>query len=119
MACATWLHSSPLSNTLLPILYRQRTPHSTLLRFKRISSAARFFSSMNRTNSPLLVQAKRRDGFLSKEDQVATPADLHFESPLSIVEYPDPILRARNKRIDTFDDNLKKLVDEMFDVMYK
>ncbi|KAJ0052608.1 hypothetical protein Pint_02743 [Pistacia integerrima] len=26
---------------------------------------------------------------------------------------------ARNKRIVTFDDNLKKLVDEMFDVMYK
>lgn len=35
------------------------------------------------------------------------------------MEYPDPILRAKNKRIDTFDYNLKKLVDEMFDVMYK
>lgn len=46
-------------------------------------------------------------------------ADLFFESPLEIVEYPDPILRAKNKRIDTFDDNLKKLVDEMFDIMYK
>ncbi|KAK1568082.1 hypothetical protein Q3G72_020370 [Acer saccharum] len=119
MASATWLHSSCLSNTLLPILYRKTTLQPTLLRFNRISSAARFFSSPNQTNSSVLVQAKRRDGFLSKEDQVATPADLHFESPLSIVEYPDPILRARNKRIDTFDDNLKKLVDEMFDVMYK
>ncbi|KAK3183583.1 hypothetical protein Dsin_030869 [Dipteronia sinensis] len=119
MATATWLHSSCLSNTLVPILYRKTTLHSTLLRFNRISSAARFFSSPNQTNSSVLVQAKRRDGFLSKEDQVATPADLHFESPLSIVEYPDPILRARNKRIDAFDDNLKKLVDEMFDVMYK
>lgn len=28
-------------------------------------------------------------------------------------------MRKRNKRIDTFDENLKKLVDEMFDVMYK
>ncbi len=46
-------------------------------------------------------------------------ADLHFEAPLKIVEYPDPILRAKNKRIDMFDENLKKLVDEMFDVMYK
>lgn len=45
--------------------------------------------------------------------------DLEFEAPLKIVEYPDPILRAKNKRIDSFDDNLKKLVDEMFDVMYK
>ncbi|XP_028099043.1 peptide deformylase 1B, chloroplastic-like [Camellia sinensis] len=46
-------------------------------------------------------------------------ADLSFEAPLKIVEYPDPILRTKNRRIDTFDDNLKKLVDEMFDVMYK
>uniref|UniRef100_A0A2P2K348 Peptide deformylase n=1 Tax=Rhizophora mucronata TaxID=61149 RepID=A0A2P2K348_RHIMU len=44
---------------------------------------------------------------------------LKYEAPLKIVEYPDPILRAKNKRIDTFDENLKKLVDEMFDVMYK
>lgn len=44
---------------------------------------------------------------------------MQFESPLKIVEYPDPRLRAKNKPIDTFDDNLKKLVDEMFDVMYK
>lgn len=35
------------------------------------------------------------------------------------MEYPDPVLRAKNKRIETFDDNLKKLVSEMFDVMYK
>lgn len=46
-------------------------------------------------------------------------ADLQFEAPLKIVEYPDQILRAKNKRINTFDDNLKILVDEMFDVMYR
>ena len=45
--------------------------------------------------------------------------DVRFEAPLKIVEYPDPILRAKNKRIDSFDDNLQKLVHEMFDVMYK
>lgn len=61
--------------------------------------------------------AKRDQSF--KDDEVASSADLHFEAPLKIVEYPDPRLRAKNKRIDTFDDNLKKLVDEMFDVMYK
>ncbi|XP_062151397.1 peptide deformylase 1B, chloroplastic isoform X3 [Alnus glutinosa] len=54
----------------------------------------------------LLIQRRRTD-------------DLRFEAPLRIVEYPDPILRARNKRVDLFDDNLKKLVEEMFDVMYK
>ncbi|KAK9104447.1 hypothetical protein Scep_021291 [Stephania cephalantha] len=65
-----------------------------------------------------VAQAKR--GFSSREDErAASPDDLLFEPPLRIVEYPDPILRARNKRIETFDENLKKLVSEMFDVMYK
>lgn len=50
---------------------------------------------------------------------MAIASDLNFEPPLRIVEYPDPILRARNKRIVTYDENLKKLVDEMFDVMYR
>ncbi|KAG0474149.1 hypothetical protein HPP92_016006 [Vanilla planifolia] len=50
---------------------------------------------------------------------VSSPSDLKFVPSLKIVEYPDPRLRARNKRINTFDENLKKLADEMFDVMYK
>ncbi|KAI4388041.1 hypothetical protein MLD38_000414 [Melastoma candidum] len=54
-----------------------------------------------------------------KDQRVASPADLLFESPLEIVKYPDPRLRANNKRIATFDDNLKELVHEMFDIMYK
>lgn len=61
--------------------------------------------------------AKR--SFPAKDNDFASSADLQFESPLKIVEYPDPRLRAKNKPIDKFDDNLKKLVDEMFDVMYK
>lgn len=63
------------------------------------------------------AMAKRDLSF--KYEEVATSTDLHFEPPLKVVEYPDPRLRAKNKRINTFDDNLKKLVDEMFDVMYK
>lgn len=50
---------------------------------------------------------------------MAVASDLNFEPPLRIVEYPDPILRVRNKRIVTYDENLKKLVAEMFDVMYR
>lgn len=38
---------------------------------------------------------------------------------MKIVEYPDPILRAKSKRIGVFDENLKNLADAMFDVMYK
>lgn len=70
-------------------------------------------------SSTVKVRAMAKPGFSFKEDAVSSSADLQFEPPLKIVEYPDPRLRAKNKRIDTFDDNLKKLVDEMFDVMYK
>ncbi|XP_039121255.1 peptide deformylase 1B, chloroplastic isoform X1 [Dioscorea cayenensis subsp. rotundata] len=68
---------------------------------------------------PSKVLAMARRGFSSQEDDFASPDDLRFEPPLKIVEYPHPILRARNKGINTFDENLKKLADEMFDVMYK
>nr|CAD1834251.1 unnamed protein product [Ananas comosus var. bracteatus] len=70
----------------------------------------------------MAFSAHARRGFSSQfvdDDDYASPADLRFESPLRIVEYPDPMLRARNKRINTFDENLKRLVQEMFDVMYK
>ncbi|KAM0870487.1 hypothetical protein ACQ4PT_039991 [Festuca glaucescens] len=55
----------------------------------------------------------------AEDEDFATAADLQFEAPLKIVRYPDPVLRARNKRINTFDGNLRSLADEMFDVMYK
>ncbi|CAL4962459.1 unnamed protein product [Urochloa decumbens] len=55
----------------------------------------------------------------AEDDDFATAADLRFEPPLQVVKYPDPILRARNKRVNTFDTNLRTLADEMFDVMYK
>lgn len=60
-----------------------------------------------------------KPAFSPAKDEVASPGDFEFVPPLRIVEYPDPKLRARNKRVVTFDDNLKKLVHEMFDVMYK
>ncbi|KAL8247270.1 hypothetical protein R6Q59_008486, partial [Mikania micrantha] len=49
---------------------------------------------------------------------VISAADRQFDAMLKIMMYPDPILRANNKSVVTFDKNLKKLVDEMFDVMY-
>ncbi|CAO2191185.1 unnamed protein product [Urochloa humidicola] len=55
----------------------------------------------------------------AEDEDFATASDLRFEPPLQVVKYPDPILRARNKRINTFDANLRTLADEMFDVMYK
>lgn len=54
---------------------------------------------------------------IREEDNVAGPLD--FETPLKIVLYPDPRLRAKNKRINVFDEKLEKLADEMFDIMYR
>ncbi|EEF40941.1 peptide deformylase 1B, chloroplastic/mitochondrial isoform X2 [Ricinus communis] len=102
---------------LLPVLFRQTGFSCNNFRFNQLSSTARFSSIAKPPSIPVRAQAKRSFSF--KEEEIATPADLCFEEPLKIVEYPDPILRRKNKRIDTFDDNLKKLVDEMFDVMYK
>jgi hypothetical protein len=45
--------------------------------------------------------------------------DLEFESPLDIVLYPDPRLRAKNAAIRKFDSKLEALCKEMFDVMYR
>ncbi|XP_039045676.1 peptide deformylase 1B, chloroplastic/mitochondrial-like [Hibiscus syriacus] len=115
MASASWLHlhSPSLTRVILPILHH---PTAFLHQLNRLPSPGHLTFSVNQTN-PLLTQAKR--GFSSKDNKIASPDDLRFESPLQIAVYPDPILRKRNKRIDTFDENLKKLVDEMFDVMYK
>lgn len=83
-------------------------------------SFRRFSSKTLARSAPLLeVSAQARRGLSFQEVDFASPADLCFESPLKIVEYPDPILRARNKRINTFDENLKRLVEEMFDIMYR
>ncbi|KAK7309792.1 hypothetical protein RJT34_06806 [Clitoria ternatea] len=77
-----------------------------------------FSSSQNRPRTGR-TRAMAKVGFSPAQDQVASLGDLEFVSPLKIVEYPDPKLRAKNKRIVNFDDNLKKLVHEMFDVMYR
>eukprot|EP00850_Spirogloea_muscicola_P009830 SM000056S17948 [mRNA] locus=s56:203813:205658:- [translate_table: standard] len=54
---------------------------------------------------------------LREEANAAGP--LQFRTPLEIVRYPDPVLRAKNKRISSFDDKLEELVREILDVMYR
>ncbi|KAJ8622934.1 hypothetical protein MRB53_031463 [Persea americana] len=110
MACAApRLQTQHLSCALLPLLGNKTRLASNVRVLRRPCSNVRLFSSR--------PQARRRFSF--REDETASPYDLNFEPPLRIVEYPDPILRARNKRIVTYDENLKKLVAEMFDVMYR
>lgn len=44
---------------------------------------------------------------------------LEWQSPLEVLRYPDPRLRAPNARIGAFDDSLRRLAEEMFEVMYE
>ena len=44
---------------------------------------------------------------------------LEWQSPLAVLRYPDPRLRAQNGRIGVFDESLRKLAEEMFEVMYE
>lgn len=37
----------------------------------------------------------------------------------TILNYPDPRLRTLAKPVETFDDNLKTLIDDMFETMYQ
>ncbi|KAK9061712.1 hypothetical protein SSX86_018895 [Deinandra increscens subsp. villosa] len=121
MASANWLHSSALSHASLPTTSHRRDTLLASFRPVVLYDKQSVFSSNCQYRPPaMVVQAQAKRGLLQKnEEEAASPADMHFEAPLKIVLYPDPKLRAKNKRVVTFDENLKKLVDEMFDVMYK
>ncbi|GLC59551.1 hypothetical protein PLESTB_001499500 [Pleodorina starrii] len=51
--------------------------------------------------------------------EVPTVTKLEWASPLQIVKYPDPRLRAVNARIGVFDESLLRLAKEMIEVMYQ
>lgn len=54
-----------------------------------------------------------------RNDEADYSGQIEYESPLQVVLYPDPRLRAKNKIINVFDEKLQQLVQEMFDIMYK
>ncbi|XP_010453595.1 PREDICTED: peptide deformylase 1B, chloroplastic/mitochondrial-like [Camelina sativa] len=116
--CNCFLRAPPLSRLLLPVLSRRGSTLSP--GYDRLKSTVMFSSAVDRSTpltSPVRAAVKRVSR--REDDEIASASDLEFETPLKIVEYPDPILRAKNKRIVVFDENLKNLVDAMFDVMYK
>lgn len=45
--------------------------------------------------------------------------NLEWREPLQVVKYPDPQLRAPNARIAKFDEKLKELARQMFQIMYQ
>eukprot|EP00239_Pterosperma_sp_CCMP1384_P012034 CAMPEP_0197865048 /NCGR_PEP_ID=MMETSP1438-20131217/43440_1 /TAXON_ID=1461541 /ORGANISM="Pterosperma sp., Strain CCMP1384" /LENGTH=200 /DNA_ID=CAMNT_0043483453 /DNA_START=356 /DNA_END=958 /DNA_ORIENTATION=+ len=66
------------------------------------------------------MAARRSRGFaqeLSPKPKLTGP--LTWKSPIEIVKYPDPCLRAENLTIVNFDEDLAKLASEMFDIMYR
>jgi hypothetical protein len=48
-----------------------------------------------------------------------TVESLEWATPLSIIKYPDPRLRAVNAKIAVFDQSLENLANQMFDIMYQ
>ena len=49
---------------------------------------------------------------------IAAVTKLEWQSPLTILKYPDPRLRAVNAKIGVFDESLLRLAKEMIEVMY-
>jgi len=61
-------------------------------------------------------------GFLKNMEELYEPPvveKLEYTLPLGIVEYPDPRLRAENAEVGVFDETVKTLATEMFEIMYK
>eukprot|EP00887_Chlorella_sp_A99_P004052 scaffold11.g4052.t1 len=57
----------------------------------------------------------------AEEEEAAAPivTELKWETPLKVLQYPDPRLRAQNARVGVFDESLRRLAAEMFEVMYE
>ncbi|GER41321.1 peptide deformylase 1B [Striga asiatica] len=115
MAC---VHLNAVAHPLRPFLRRQTSLQHSGQFCRLLTSTGLNTLPPNRHErpvQPVFAQPRRSFSSKAKEAAVASPADLLFKSPLKIVEYPDPILRAKNKRVNTFDESLKNLVAEMFD----
>ncbi|KAL3140686.1 Peptide deformylase 1B, chloroplastic [Trebouxia sp. C0010 RCD-2024] len=71
----------------------------------------------------LMLRELERNKAEAKEDQedsqLPSVSNLQWDSPLDIVRYPDPRLRAKNAKIAVFDESLKQLAAEMFEIMYR
>ncbi|KAK3161378.1 hypothetical protein QOZ80_1BG0076340 [Eleusine coracana subsp. coracana] len=114
MASGLRLHLCPRLRAFATSTRPLLAAHSGALPLRRAGHSMPLAARARRGLSTALTAATPAEA-----DDFATAADLRFEPPLQVVKYPDPILRAPNKRINTFDDNLRTLTNEMFDVMYK
>ncbi|KAI3438535.1 hypothetical protein D9Q98_000963 [Chlorella vulgaris] len=97
--------SSKLAAHVAPWPQRQRTARGGVVAQAR-----------NRL-ADLLADLKSED--VDDESTAPIVTKLEWQAPLGVLPYPDPRLRAPNSRIGCFDDDLRRLAEEMFEVMYK
>lgn len=90
------------------------------------TSRATFFSDWTRSSTAVrgnsFVTFARRSFLADMEDldnESKSGGPVTFDTPLEIVLYPHPTLRAENRPVGVFDDRLRQLAAEMFDLMYK
>ncbi|KAL4517077.1 hypothetical protein Ndes2526B_g00671 [Nannochloris sp. 'desiccata'] len=65
-----------------------------------------------------LLDGKDEEKEEAEDPGLPAVTTLSWESPLTILKYPDPRLRAPNAPVGCFDDSLRQLAEEMFVVMY-
>lgn len=76
-------------------------------------------SSQSSLYQILIIQPLPNTNHLLMISWCSAVKELHWHSPLQIIRYPDPRLRAANARIGVFDESLEKLGRELLDTMYE
>ncbi|KAG2448522.1 hypothetical protein HYH02_006413 [Chlamydomonas schloesseri] len=92
-----------------------------LLRPTLRSAALIPFRGRQRAVAVQAQAAKSGKGFgtTAKLQEVPVVTKLEWTSPLQIIKYPDPRLRAVNAKINVFDESLMRLAKEMIEIMYQ
>lgn len=100
----------PLSHAAAePAVAAAHSPVEQRGRGRRRGSLLVTRARVNRSLQELLEQ---------QEENEPTATNLEWASPLRVLPYPHPLLRAPNLAVGAFDDTLRRLAEEMFEVMY-
>ena len=88
---------------------------------RAISAGRSHLLSPNARGRALQELLDGKDAEREEDEEPGLPAvtSLEWESPLSILKYPDPRLRDANAPIGCSDDTLRRLAEEMFVLMYE
>lgn len=89
----------------------------TLYAFRTSSTPGQVLARGARGSRLLREVAERQEEDVEAALPVVTK--IEWTPPLSVLKYPDPKLRALNARVGVFDEDLKQLASEMFDLMYQ